>query len=431
MYEIISAKKRGESLTDEQIGRLIRGYTDGSIADYQMSAFLMAVCLKGMDEREISALTLEMANSGDTVDLSMLGTLSADKHSTGGVGDKTTLVVMPLAACLGCKIAKMSGRGLGHTGGTVDKLESIEGYKTMLTPEEFIRQVQEVGIAVIGQSANLAPADKKIYALRDVTATVDSIPLIASSIMSKKLAAGSKNIVLDVKYGSGAFMKTAQDAQSLAECMVQIGKSNGRNTRALITNMDVPLGKNIGNSLEIIESIEILKNKGDDDLRKLCIELAANMASMALGKEIDEMRTLAEKALSDGTALKKFKEWIKAQGGNEAWIDNPDLFPKAKYEKNITAVEDGYIKHVDTEKTGLACVKLGGGRQKKEDLIDFAAGIIMHKKTGDFVVRGEKIATLYTNSEKSIKEAEECFCGAIAFGENTSLKPPVLYKTVY
>ncbi len=431
MYEIISAKKRGEALTDAQIKRLVQGYTDGSTPDYQMSAFLMAVCLKGMNESEVSALTLEMANSGDIVDLSMLGSLSADKHSTGGVGDKTTLVVMPLAACLGCKIAKMSGRGLGHTGGTVDKLESIEGYKTMLTPEEFIRQAQEVGIAVIGQSSNLAPADKKIYALRDVTATVDSIPLIASSIMSKKLAAGAKNIVLDVKYGSGAFMKTAEDAERLAECMVQIGKSNGRNTRALITNMDVPLGKNIGNSLEVIESIEILKNKGDDELRMLCIELAANMASMALGKEINEMRNLAEKALADGTAFEKFKQWIKAQGGNTQWIDNLCLFPKAKYEKNIIAKKDGYITHIDTEKTGLACVKLGGGRQKKEDLIDFSAGIIMHKKTGDYVVSGEKIAALYTNNDSLIKEAAECFDSAITFGENQPRKQRLVYKTIY
>lgn len=430
MYGIISAKKRGEALTKAQIHTLVRGYTDGSIADYQMSAFLMAVCLKGMNEQEISTLTHEMANSGDTVDLSMLGNLSADKHSTGGVGDKTTLVVMPLAACLGCKIAKMSGRGLGHTGGTVDKLESIEGYKTMLAPKEFIRQAQEVGIAVIGQSANLAPADKKIYALRDVTATVDSIPLIASSIMSKKLAAGSKNIVLDVKYGSGAFMKTAEEAECLAQCMVKIGKSNGRNTRALITNMDVPLGKNIGNSLEIIESIEILKNRGDNELRMLCVELAANMASMALGKDADEMKALAQTALSDGTAFKKFKQWIKAQGGNEKWIDNPELFSKAKYEKIITAKEDGYITHINTEKTGVVCVKLGGGRQKKEDLIDFSAGIIMHRKTGDYVARGEKIATLYTNNKSLIKDAEVSFESAIVLGKDKPSEMPLIHKII-
>lgn len=431
MYTIISKKKRGEALTKDEIKRLVREYTDGNIPDYQMSAFLMAVCFNGMSENETASLTLEMANSGDTVDLSVLGTLSADKHSTGGVGDKTTLVVMPLAACLGCKIAKMSGRGLGHTGGTVDKLESIEGYKTSLDPDEFINQAQEVGIAVIGQSANLAPADKKIYALRDVTATVDSIPLIASSIMSKKLAAGSKNIVLDVKYGSGAFMKTAEDAQRLAQCMVQIGKANGRNTRALITNMDVPLGKNIGNSLEVIESIEILKNKGDSELRCLCVELAANMASMALGKDAGEMKILAEKMLSDGTAFKKFREWIKAQGGNAEWIDNPDLFPRTKYEKVITAQKDGYITHIDTEKTGVACVKLGGGRQKKEDLIDFSAGIIMNKKTGDFVRKGEKIAMLYTNTESLLSEAAECFESAIALDKVAPGKMALIHKIIF
>lgn len=431
MYTIISKKKRGEALTKDEIKRLVREYTDGNIPDYQMSAFLMAVCFNGMSENETASLTLEMANSGDTVDLSVLGTLSADKHSTGGVGDKTTLVVMPLAACLGCKIAKMSGRGLGHTGGTVDKLESIEGYKTSLDPDEFINQAQEVGIAVVGQSANLAPADKKIYALRDVTATVDSIPLIASSIMSKKLAAGSKNIVLDVKYGSGAFMKTAEDAQRLAQCMVQIGKANGRNTRALITNMDVPLGKNIGNSLEVIESIEILKNKGDSELRCLCVELAANMASMALGKDAGEMKILAEKMLSDGTAFKKFREWIRAQGGNAEWIDNPDLFPRAKYEKVITAQKDGYITHIDTEKTGVACVKLGGGRQKKEDLIDFSAGIIMNKKTGDFVRKGEKIAMLYTNTESLLSEAAECFESAIALDKVAPGKMALIHKIIF
>ncbi len=430
MYEIISKKKRGESLNNEEIKRVVQGYTDGSIPDYQMAALLMAVCFNGMDEKETCMLTLEMAKSGDSIDLSCFGNLSVDKHSTGGVGDKTTLIVAPIVACLGCKIAKMSGRGLGHTGGTVDKLESIEGYKTTLTGDEFISQTKKVGISVIGQSGNLVPADKKIYALRDVTATVDSIPLIASSIMSKKLAAGAKNIVLDVKCGSGAFMKTPEDAEALAKCMVEIGKSYGRNTRALITNMDVPLGKNIGNSLEVIETIEILNNKGDDALREICVKLAANMASMALDSPYDDMEKKAYEMLENGQALKKFREWIVAQGGNGDFIDNPSLIEAAKYQKEVLAESEGYILHIDTEKTGLVCANLGGGRKTKDDVIDFSAGIVMHKKTGDYVKKGECIASLYTNDESSLKDAQVHLKEAVRIGPNKPPKMPLIYTTV-
>ncbi len=430
MYEIILKKKRGEALTDAEIKRVVEGYTLGSIPDYQMSALLMAICFQGMDEKETSALTHEMAHSGDTLDLSELGDLSADKHSTGGVGDKTTLIVAPLLACMGLKVAKMSGRGLGHTGGTVDKLESIKGYKSALDPASFIEQTKKVGVCVIGQSKNLAPADKKLYALRDVTATVDNIPLIASSIMSKKLAAGAKNIVLDVKYGSGAFMKTPEAALSLAECMVNIGKMAKRNTRALITNMNEPLGKNIGNSLEVIEAIEILNNKGDVSLRALCISLASNLSSMALNIPYEQAEKEIIAHLESKRAFYKFREWIVAQGGSGEWIDNPSLFPKAKYSEDILSDSAGYISELDTEKLGLSSLNLGAGRKVKDDSVDFTAGIILHKKAGDFVGRGEKIATLYTNNKSLLPISTEIFKDAVTLSNVKPTLLPLIYKAV-
>ena len=398
MYDIIKNKRDNKELTKEEIEFFVKGYTDGSIPDYQASALTMAIFFNGMTEKETAALTLAMAESGDTVDLSIFGDKTVDKHSTGGVGDKTTLIVAPIVASVGCIIAKMSGRGLGHTGGTVDKLEAIEGFNTSLTNDEFFTQVKNIGIAVVGQTGNLTPADKKLYALRDVTATVDSIPLIASSIMSKKLAAGSHTIVLDVKCGSGAFMKTPEEARALAEEMVKIGKNNGRNMAAIITDMNTPLGKNIGNSLEVIEAIEILKGNGAEDLKFVALALASEIISLSKSISIEEAKNLADNAITSGKAYEKFKEWIALQGGNENWIENPDLFPKAQYKEDIFAESDCYISSMNAEDIGIASVILGAGREKKEDSIDFSAGIIINKKTGNKIKKGDIIATLYTNN---------------------------------
>ena len=430
MYDIITKKKHGEALSESEIRELIKDYTEGVIPDYQMSSLLMAICLKGMNDDEIAVLTDAMANSGDTTDLSEFGSLAVDKHSTGGVGDKTTLVVAPIAASLGCKLAKMSGRGLGHTGGTVDKLESFPGYDTSLSPEAFFAQVRRTGIAVVGQSGNFAPADKKLYALRDVTATVDSIPLITSSIMSKKLASGARSIVLDVKYGSGAFMNKAADAEILATKMVQIGKKCGRNVAALITNMDTPLGYNIGNILEVKEAIETLNGRGPSDFTEVCLSLASAMVHLALGVSLDEARVMAEGAIADGSAYKKFIEWIFEQGGDKAYAENPDLFPTAKYEHSITADRCGYITHMNAEKIGLASVKLGAGRITKDDIIDFTAGIKLIKKTGDKIKCGETIAILYTNNEEAIAAAEEEFLSGVETGDTPPAWEPLIYKTV-
>lgn len=341
MYDIITKKKHGEELSDEEINEFVRAYTAGEIPDYQVSALLMAIYFKGMTDRETTTLTMAMSTSGDTLDLSPFGTLTVDKHSTGGVGDKTTLIVAPIAASCGCKVAKMSGRGLGHTGGTVDKLESFPGYNTSLPADKFFEQVEKTGISVIGQSGNFAPADKLLYALRDVTATVDSVPLITSSIMSKKLAAGSHSIVLDVKCGSGGFMKTPEDAEILAEGMVRIGKRCGRNIAALITNMDTPLGTAIGNSLEVIEAIEVLRGKGPDDLRAVCIELACAMVKLALGKTDEEAKEAVLNAISSGAALNTLKVWISAQGGDASFVDNTEKFRKSTITYNVCANEDG------------------------------------------------------------------------------------------
>ena len=426
MYDIIKKKRDGGALSKEEIDFFIKGYVDGTIPDYQASAFCMAVFYSGMTEEETASLTLSMAHSGDTVDLSRFGTLSADKHSTGGVGDKTTLIVAPICASLGCVMAKMSGRGLGHTGGTIDKLESIEGFNTALSPEEFFTQVEKTGIAVVGQTGNLTPADKKLYALRDVTATVDSLPLIASSIMSKKLAAGAHNIVLDVKCGSGAFMKTSEDAEALATEMVKIGKMCGRNTRAVITNMNRPLGNNIGNALEVQEAIDVLKNTGPEDLREVCLALATEIVASTKDISREEATILTNDALTSGKAYNKFIEWVKAQGATQ----NELSFKKADYSYDVISETDGYIVSSDAEKIGISAVILGAGREKKEDTIDMSAGIILNKKTGDKVTKGDTIATLYSCNKNSFEGAKKQFLDALEFSENEPIKEPLIYKVV-
>lgn len=430
MYDIIENKRNGKELTEEEIRFFVNGYTEGSIPDYQASAFCMAVYFKGMTEKETVILTDAMAKSGDTVDLSMFGNLSADKHSTGGVGDKTSLIVAPIVASLGGKVTKMSGRGLGHTGGTVDKLESIPGYKTTLTSDEFISQIEKVGMAVIGQSGNLTPADKKLYSLRDVTATVDSIPLITSSIMSKKIAAGSHNIVLDVKCGSGAFMKTPEDAEILAKEMVKIGKGCGRNMAALITDMDRPLGSAVGNSLEVIEAVKVLKGELDNDLKEVCVALATQMISLIYSVCENEAKEKVLDSLNSGKAFLKMKEWISAQGGNVDYIENTDIFPKTKYTFDVLANDTGYISYMDTEKIGITSVILGAGRASKEDEIDLAAGLEIFKKTGDRVEKGERISTFYTNREDSIPDAEKIYNSAVIISKNRPENRPLIFKKV-
>ena len=430
VYDLIQKKKNGEALTPAELEFLVRGYTDGTIPDYQMSAFAMAVYFRSMTAEETAALTDAMARSGDTVDLSCFGDLSVDKHSTGGVGDKTTLILAPIVASLGCKVAKMSGRGLGHTGGTVDKLEAIPGYKTTLTGQEFLNQVSEIGVAVIGQSGNLAPADKKLYALRDVTATVDSIPLIASSIMSKKLAAGSHSIVLDVKFGSGAFMKTEEDAAALARAMVDIGTACGRNVSAVLTNMDIPLGCGIGNALEVEEAMEVLRGEGPADLRTVSIVLASHMVSLALGIPVEEAKARVEDTLDSGRAWNTFRRWITAQGGDGAVCDDPAVMKRSSIIREVRAPRDGYITHMNTEKIGEAAVVLGAGRTRKEDDIDPAAGLRILKKTGDFVQAGDVLAYLHTESEKAFREGESRYLEAIEFGESAPETMPLISRVI-
>lgn len=430
MYDLIHKKRHGGELTGEEIRFFVTGYTKGDIPDYQASALTMAICFQGMTERETALLTDEMAKSGDTVDLSRFGTLSVDKHSTGGVGDKTSLILGPMVAALGGKVTKMSGRGLGHTGGTVDKLESIPGYRTTLSAEEFLEQVERVGLAIIGQSGNLAPADKKLYALRDVTATVESLPLITSSIMSKKLAAGSHNIVLDVKVGSGAFMKTREDAEKLAGEMVKIGRACGRQVSALITNMDTPLGCAVGNALEVKEAIGVLKNEISGDLRDICIALAAEMAALVKNIPVEEAKVLAEQTLLDGTAFEKMKAWVEAQGGDTRVLDTPALFLAAKYQQEVISDRDGYITGMNAEEIGLISVLLGAGRASKEDVIHPAAGLMLHKKTGDRVKAGEALCTLYTDRKAVIPDATARYLSAITL-ENCKPEPiPLILSAV-
>ena len=417
MYDLLCRKKAGMALTEEEISYFVKGYTEGQIPDYQASALLMAICLRGMDDREAAALTGAMMRSGDVLDLSDLGP-TADKHSTGGIGDKTTLIVAPLAAACGCTVAKMSGRGLGHTGGTVDKLESIPGYRTTLSPEEFRATVKRYGLAVIGQSGDLAPADKKLYALRDVTATVDSIPLIAASIMSKKLASGAGTIVLDVKVGSGAFMKTEAEARHLAALMVEIGRAHGRRVIAVLSDMDAPLGYAVGNAVEVEEAVSVLKGDGPPTLRALCITLAATMAEGALGLARKEALARAEAALESGAAFRKMCDWVGAQGGDTAALHDTARLPHATHTHPVLCPRDGYLCATDAEAIGRASILLGAGRAVKSDIIDPSAGILFKKQIGDPVKKGEILAILLTSEkENRFSDAEAVLQAAITVGD--------------
>ncbi len=430
MYDLIEKKKHGQELSQDEIAWMIRGFVDEEIPDYQMAAMLMAIYFQGMTDRETAELTMEMAGSGDMVDLSPIQGVKADKHSTGGVGDKTTLVIVPIVAANGVKVAKMSGRGLGHTGGTIDKLESIPGFQTAIPREEFFQIVNRTGAAVIGQSGNLVPADKKLYALRDVTATVDSIPLIASSIMSKKIAAGSNAIVLDVKTGSGAFMKTLEDSIRLAEKMVAIGTHAGRDCCALITDMDVPLGHAVGNSLEMQESIEVLKGRGPADLTEVCIDLAANMLYMAKAGTIEECTKLAEDSIADGRGLKALKDMVESQGGDGSYIDHPEKFHQAPYSMEVKADEAGFISHMDTEAIGIVSVMLGAGRSRKEDPIDHSAGLILRKKYGDPVQPGDVLAVLRTSDQKLLPGAVKKLKAAYRISREKGAEKKLVYARV-
>ena len=419
MYDVIAKKRDGRVLSDAEIRAVIDGYTAGRIPDYQVSAWLMAIYLRGMNEAETASLTDAMLHSGDIVDLSAFGHLSADKHSTGGVGDKTTFIVAPLAAVLGCKTAKMSGRGLGHTGGTIDKLEAIPGYRVSLSEEEFRTQVRRIGVSVIGATGDIAPADKLLYALRDVTATVDSLPLIASSIMSKKLAAGTSSIVLDVTVGSGAFMKTTSDARALAQAMVDIGVRAGKNITAVLTDMDQPLGRTIGNALELEEVISFLQgdDNGLDDLREVSLTLAAHMAANVHGITPDEAYRQAYDAWKSGAAYEKFMEWITAQGGDPAWITDAAARQTAPVSETVCCAVDGYLAYADAEMIGLAAMQLGAGRQTKDDRIDMLAGIRMCRKVGEPVRRGEPLAVLYTSDPTRLSAAGERFLSALRISQ--------------
>lgn len=430
MYDLIAKKRNGYELTDGEIKFMIDGYLENKIPDYQISAMLMAIYFKGMNDREISTLTNIIAHSGDMVDLSSIDGIKVDKHSTGGVGDKTTLIVAPIVASYGVKVAKMSGRGLGHTGGTVDKLEAIPNFKTTLSEQEFFDIVNKIGLCVIGQSGNLAPADKKLYALRDVTATVDSIPLIASSIMSKKLAAGNDCIVLDVKTGSGAFMKSLDDSILLAQKMVAIGENAGKKTVALITNMDIPLGNAIGNSLEVIEAVKTLHNQGPSDLTNVSVNLAANMLYLANKGTLEQCIEMANKSLQDGSAFNKFVEMVEAQGGDISVIKDTEKFAKAPYSYNVLTQKEGYITHIDTEKCGIASVVLGAGRETKDSDIDLSAGIIINKKVGDYVSKEDIIATLYSAKEETFISSETMLKEAITIEKEKPEAEPLIYARV-
>lgn len=437
MYDIIAKKRDGGYLEDAEIAYVVDGFTRGDIPDYQMAAFLMAVFLRGMTAAETATLTERMAQSGDMVDLTAIHGVKVDKHSTGGVGDKTTLVVAPLVAAAGAglpgggvKIAKMSGRGLGHTGGTVDKMEAIPGMRVELERDEFVRQVNEIGLAVVGQSGKLAPADKKIYALRDVTATVNSIPLIAASIMSKKLAAGADAILLDVKTGNGAFMKTTEDAIALAQAMVAIGEAHGRHTAALITDMGTPLGHGIGNSIEVAEAVQTLKGKGPADLTAVCLELAAGMLELCGMGNRTVCRQAAERAMNDGSGLDKLRQMVAAQGGDTGVIDEPERFAKAAHGCEVLAPREGYVYAMDTEQIGMAAMLLGAGRETKDDRIDYAAGILLEAKTGDYVHGGQVLARLATSDAEKAKRAEQVFLKAVHIAQETPVQIPLVLARV-
>ena len=406
MYDLILKKRQGKPLTKDEIQWMIREYTDGRIPDYQMSALLMAICFQGLDKEETYELTMAMARSGEMLDLSQIQGIKVDKHSTGGVGDKTSLALTPIVASLGIPVAKMSGRGLGHTGGTIDKLESIPGFSTQLEDDAFEEQVNSIGISIMGQTKDLAPADKLLYALRDVTATVDQISLIASSIMSKKLAAGADAILLDVKTGSGAFMKEESDAMQLAKEMVEIGKSAGRKMTAVITNMDEPLGMAVGNILEVKEAIDTLKGNGPDDFVELIETLASHMLILGgAAKDFDEGLMRVRESIQSGKALDKFKQFVAAQGGDTKYIDHPELFEQADIIEEIRSEQDGFVGSIDAQEMGICSLILGGGRETKESVIDPTVGLVFSKKVADPVKKGDVLATIYGNDEEKVKQS--------------------------
>ena len=431
MYDVIMNKRKGNELSKEEIDFVVNGFTNGEIPDYQVSALLMAIFFNKMNKRETADLTMAMVKSGDEIDLSMINGIKVDKHSTGGVGDKTSICLTPLVASLGAPVAKMSGRGLGHTGGTIDKLETFEGFSVELTEEQFVNNVNSINIAIMGQSGNLVPADKKLYALRDVTATVDNMSLIASSIMSKKIASGADAIVLDVKVGDGAFMKTPEDAKSLAQEMVNIGTALERQTIAVISDMDQPLGFAIGNSLEVKEAIELLKGNGPKDLLELTLTIGSNMLLCAKKvNNVEEGRALLLQNIENGKGLGKLKEFVKAQGGDIAPIDNTDLLPKAKYIEPVFAESDGYITKIKAEAFGLIAMELGAGRATKESEIDLAVGIVLNKKRGDKVSKGDVLAYIHSNNEEKIERAKKDIIKNITIEDSYDLNIPVVYEII-
>ena len=429
--DLIQKKKNGETLTKEEIDFMITDYVAGKIPDYQMSAMLMAIYFNGMENEELAAFTLAMRDSGDLVDLSPIEGIKVDKHSTGGVGDKTTLIVGPIVAACGVPVAKMSGRGLGFTGGTLDKLESISGFRIDLSAQEFFETVKKTGISVIGQTGNLAPADKLLYALRDVTATVDSIPLIAASVMSKKLAAGSDKIVLDVTTGSGAFMKNTRDAKNLAKHMVAIGNHAGKETVAILTGMEEPLGFAIGNNMEVKEAIEVLKGDGPEDVKEVSVALAGMMLSLGLENvSHSQGKRMAKKALSSGQAFEKFKEMVQAQGGDIRYVEHPEFFERDAFEGEVLAAEDGFLSGMDTEKIGVAAGLLGAGRETKDSVIDISAGIYLKKKIGDTVKKGEPIAICYAGTKEKLNRGMAMFESSIRYSKEAPRIPKLIVDII-
>lgn len=427
MYDIIEKKKQKVALTREEIRYVVNSFTAGEIPDYQMSALLMAIYFQGMTMEETVDLTMAMAESGDTLDLSAIHGVKVDKHSTGGVGDKTSLIIGPMLACLGIPVAKMSGRGLGHTGGTIDKLESFTGFSTVLSEEAFIRQVNDISFALVGQTANLAPADKKIYALRDVTATVNQMSLIASSIMSKKIAAGADMIVLDVKTGTGAFMETVEDARRLAEIMVSIGRMAGRETVAVISDMNEPLGHNVGNALEVKEVIEVLSGGGEERLKELSLTLAAYMV-LGAGKaeDYDEARALLQETIDSGAALKKLAQFVECQGGEPLEVFEPERLTIAEHTMEVTVEQEGYLSSCINKEVGMASLILGGGRETKESDIDLSVGLVIHHKLGDYIKKGDSLATIYGNQQEKMLLAKERLLKAYTISDVAPAKHPLV-----
>lgn len=427
MYDLIMKKRNGGKLAKEEIEYMVEGFTKGEIPDYQMSAMMMAVYFMGMDEEETLHLTMAMAHSGDMLDLSGIEGIKVDKHSTGGVGDKTSLALAPMVAACGIKVAKMSGRGLGHTGGTIDKLESFPGFTTEIPEDKFMENVNRIGIAIMGQTADLAPADKKLYALRDVTATVDNMSLIASSIMSKKLASGADAIVLDVKTGSGAFMKEEKDARALAEEMVKLGKNAGRRTAAVISDMDQPLGYAVGNALEVKEAIDTLKGEGPADFLELCLTLGSHMvvAGGMAGSTVEAKEKLKQ-VIADGSALEKLAEFVEAQGGSREAVYHTELLPRAAYQEEIPSSQEGYVSRIICDEIGICSLMLGGGRETKESAIDLSVGLVLRKKVGDYVKKGEALAVIHGNDREKMKAAAKRFIDSYEFSGQPVEKAPFI-----